>query len=358
MKRDITYKDIKKAIEEAISMGYKKFVIAPFGEYGIPTKQVLNWCYGIKEEVIIDNELSKVNDDIISFDMMDELEWEEKYAVIITTANKKIKSDFVSRISSRINAYFFDIFSVTYMCDDSLEDYILKFKTLTKTKSVLNYGLTRVGGIYDGGYVMLDDFSNVSVAYSFGISDEITWEYDMALKNINVHMYDPYINALPYNHPKFSFRREGIGAVDDVENRLYCIQTLLKNNNDLDECSLILKMDVEGAEYSFFDSVSNVVLSKFKQMTFELHNLLSDEKKNEIISILTRISETHQAIWVHANNSSKVVRTSSGEVMPDVLEITYVRKSDYEFAEGECCYPIFLDYPNISYKDEVILGTW
>ena len=37
----------------------------------------------------------------------------------------------------------------------------------------------RVGRPLDGGYIMLDDFDRVTVAYSAGISNEISWDKAM-----------------------------------------------------------------------------------------------------------------------------------------------------------------------------------
>jgi hypothetical protein len=46
--------------------------------------------------------------------------------------------------------------------------------------------LVRVGGNRDGGYVMLNEFPDDSVAYSFGIGEDISWDADIAKKNIEV----------------------------------------------------------------------------------------------------------------------------------------------------------------------------
>ena len=58
------YQKIRDGVENAIQAGKRNFIIYPFGEYGMLTKQILNGSYGIEECYIIDNKLSKFNPDI------------------------------------------------------------------------------------------------------------------------------------------------------------------------------------------------------------------------------------------------------------------------------------------------------
>jgi hypothetical protein len=63
----------------------------------------------------------------------------------------------------------------------------------------------RLGREMDGGYVMLAGHSLPSVLYSFGIGDEISFEYDLALRGCHSHLFDHTINGLPYQHPNLHF---------------------------------------------------------------------------------------------------------------------------------------------------------
>ena len=58
------HQKIRDAIESALAKGWGNFVICPFGDYGMQTKQILNVCFGIQEQYIIDNRLSKYNPEI------------------------------------------------------------------------------------------------------------------------------------------------------------------------------------------------------------------------------------------------------------------------------------------------------
>jgi len=51
------YQRIKNAIESTLNTFKRSFIIYPYGEYGMLTKQILNDSFGIKEKYIIDNKL-------------------------------------------------------------------------------------------------------------------------------------------------------------------------------------------------------------------------------------------------------------------------------------------------------------
>lgn len=55
----------------------------------------------------------------------------------------------------------------------------------------------RLGRNFDGGYVMADCFDDVEAAYSLGINDDVSWDFDIAMRGIDVYQYDHTIDALP-----------------------------------------------------------------------------------------------------------------------------------------------------------------
>ena len=68
----------------------------------------------------------------------------------------------------------------------------------------------RIGAKNDGGYVLLDDFENIKIAYSFGVSSEISFDKGLADKNIDVYMYDHTIEKLPFSNLKFHWKKIGL----------------------------------------------------------------------------------------------------------------------------------------------------
>ena len=68
-------------------------------------------------------------------------------------------------------------------------------------------------GVYgDGGYVLLDDLTDIKVAYSFGISNIVSFDKALADKGIDIYMYDHTIRGLPYNNPKFHWKKIGLAG--------------------------------------------------------------------------------------------------------------------------------------------------
>ena len=57
--------DIIKTLKKYISDGIKKFVIYPYGENGLYLNNILVSCFNLPPYLIVDNELSKYNDNII-----------------------------------------------------------------------------------------------------------------------------------------------------------------------------------------------------------------------------------------------------------------------------------------------------
>lgn len=94
------YQKICSAIERAVNLGKNKFIIYPYGEYGSITKQILNNSFGIMEDFIIDNKLSKYNQRIENLDFLNTLNILE-YTVIFTCAN----SDVYETVRNNLREY-------------------------------------------------------------------------------------------------------------------------------------------------------------------------------------------------------------------------------------------------------------
>lgn len=81
---------------------------------------------------------------------------------------------------------------------NSIYTYILRMKGLfSRLAPDCSPGFVRVGNAHDGGYVMLNDFAHRNIAYSIGINDDVSWDFDMAERGFDVYMYDHTIEKLP-----------------------------------------------------------------------------------------------------------------------------------------------------------------
>jgi hypothetical protein len=98
-----------------------------------------------------------------------------------------------------------------------------------------------IGGKKDGSYVILDDFKDIKVAYSFGIRVEIQFDKYLADRGIDVYMYDHTINSLPYNNTKFHWKKIGIAGKNKNNKSLKSLEELIIENGHLLEENMILK---------------------------------------------------------------------------------------------------------------------
>ena len=209
--------------------------------------------------------------------------------------------------------------------------YYEQLRALLTVKKVIGKNFVRVGKHNDGGYIMVDNFQNSGVAYSFGISDDVSWDTDMAARGYEIFMYDPTIDALPAANPKFHFFREGIADREIKDRSLNTLEHFIGVNGHTDCDNMILKMDVEGAEWSFLATVTSEILSRFDQMTFEFHNLIAPKDQsvmNATLACLNKINRTHSLVHLHASKCGAFMVLDDKILIPDVLELTYVKTAN------------------------------
>lgn len=234
----------------------------------------------------------------------------------------------------------------------------------------------RVGGKHDGGYVVADEVCRATDrVYSFGIGDDVSFELGLleTYQNIKkVNLFDPYIDELPASHGKFSFSKIGIGD-DYPESRYVSAWPAYQHgSNDL------LKMDVEGSEWSAFRDMFWAVLNGFSQIVVEFHvfhimpvvgfspyftsiyQKWADRVNNHCFEmyyeVLKKISGFFTCFHAHANNSLPMVELG-GFRFPPLIEMSFVRKDKIRtnVKEAEGPFPVGgLDSPNKTDRPDII----
>ena len=120
------------------------------------------------------------------------------------------------------------------------------------------------------------------------------------------------------------FEKLGIAAVESENfTTITAIVSKLPEESDL-----ILKIDVEGAEWDVLNSLSLDTLGRFRQIAAEFHNLHSIDDTDHferIISSLSKVSQTHVLTNFHINNWASY-QLVAGVPFPDVVEVTYLRR--------------------------------
>ena len=250
---------------------------------------------------------------------------------------------------------------------------IIRFKAVECLRSASYYGelhdllhisqtngreLVRIGRENDGGYIMLNDFASGGIAYSFGISSDVSWDKDMAARGYDVFMYDHTIDALPEENPRFHWSKLGIADGTTQDDRLKALDELIRINRHEAKRNMILKMDVEGAEWGFLERVSQETLRQFSQMTFEFHRMLNPDKPDLVLDIFRKLNQTHQLIHLHANNNGSYI-SFGGRNFCTVIEASYVLREGHTFNDDyDVSLPLSLDSPNAKRIEEIELGRW
>lgn len=211
-------------------------------------------------------------------------------------------------------------------------------------------GYIRVGGSGDGSYVMYNDFRQGKIAYSFGIGDNVAWDLDMAGKGFDIYMYDYSVTAPPVENGHFHFFQERLG------NKGKSLEEIIDENGHTKKKDLILKMDIEAAEWGLLKKTNIETLHKFQQIVAEIHfpfNLFCVYAE----PLLKKINQTHQIVHIHANNVNDY-DVLAGIKFPMYLEVTWLRRDDYHFQKNVREFPTKLDHANIEEKDDIYLGRW
>ena len=78
---------------------------------------------------------------------------------------------------------------------------------------------------------------------------------------------------------------------------------------------------------------------------------------DSIIRSLNSINRTHQLIHIHANNNCSILKLDEF-FMPELLEVTYVKKGSHSFVESDRFFPTDLDQKNNVFGQDVPMGFW
>jgi hypothetical protein len=226
--------------------------------------------------------------------------------------------------------------------------------------AVEGFNKIRVGRAHDGGYIMLDDFAGIEHAYSLGINGDVSWDLDIAARDINIYQYDHTIEALPETHPRFFWKRIGVEGKTSDDEQFSTLAKLIEQNGHDGDTNLILKCDIEGAEWDMLANISTKVLSQFRQITMEFHAFeeLHQDKFFELVRrSIANLTVSHRVIHVHGNNIAPLA-VVGGIALPRALELTLVRKSDRTLYLSNELFPTHLDMPNGPSKADFILGSF
>jgi hypothetical protein len=193
-----------------------------------------------------------------------------------------------------------------------------------------NCQLERFGESNDGGYLMCGNLlGGIQSGYSYGISGYDGWGCDVSTKfKVVVHQYDCFdITEPECPRGATQFHAECVGnRSETAEGRIFdTVENQLARNGDSSK-RIVLKMDVEGAEWDSLLSVPDEALQRIDEMVVEFHGAGDErngtqEQKRQVVERLKRFFEIGH---IHFNNATC---TSGVEPFPAwAYEVLFVNK--------------------------------
>jgi hypothetical protein len=185
-------------------------------------------------------------------------------------------------------------------------DYTIRWRLFSELQPVQlkNCALKRYGLGIDEGYLLCDNLlKNTRVVYSYGIDgrDGLGCEISTKLR-VPVHQYDCFNLTRPVCETGSAiFHEECVaGATErDASGRLFdTIENQIIKNNDAGK-TLLLKMDIEGAEWESLAATSDETLQNVDQIAMEFHK---QQDKLKYIDLIQKLKTNFYIAHIHFNN--------------------------------------------------------
>jgi hypothetical protein len=208
----------------------------------------------------------------------------------------------------------------------------------------------------DGAYILLDMLRPPQRVLSFGVGRNVSFDLDMAARGHEVFLYDHTVPGPPVRHDRFHFRRIGIGGVAEPDRPLLPLADHVAAIDGAGD-DMILKMDVEGAEWPALIAAPSALLARFEQIVLEIHGLAFLDRRpwrERITTGLARLRQTHTLFHVHANNHAPPV-VVAGLPVSNLLELSWVRSDRVRALPSRTLYPTALDEPNLRHAADTPL---
>jgi hypothetical protein len=165
-----------------------------------------------------------------------------------------------------------------------------------------NCVMKRFGSAHDGGYVMCENLlQDVRTAYSYGIGGNDEWGCDVSTRlAVPVHQYDcfePPQESCPTG--RFVAHDECVGpAPERRDGRAFDTMAHHVSRNRDEGKRLLVKIDIEGAEWQSLLATPDEVLAAIDQLPMELHGT-GDPLFLEVVEKLKR---NFYPVHLHFNN--------------------------------------------------------
>ena len=200
----------------------------------------------------------------------------------------------------------------------------------------------RLGNKRDGGYIIAELNVKYDIILGGGVGNDIGFEklftekYDVSAVVFDATEHSGY--KLTENEPNILYKNLNISQNNTSTTTNWTNYFAIYNN-------IFIKMDIEGAEWQYFNALPMQYLLKIAQLTMEFHF----PRTPYHFKVLEKIAQTHYLIHFHANNNNQIKFNVEGTNLPAVFECTYVRKDLVsKLSLNKEKLPTKLDTPNVN----------
>jgi hypothetical protein len=178
--------------------------------------------------------------------------------------------------------------------------------------AITNCELERFGERNDGGYLMCGNLlTGVQAAYSYGISGYDGWGCEISKHaDVRVHQYDCFNTSRPWCVGGDTvFHEECVaGTPSTIDGRPFdTVQSQFSRNGDAAK-RIVLKIDVEGAEWDTILAMPDAALQQIDQMAVEFHwdedDALGWAHDERYLRAVDRLRQFFEVGHIHYNNAS------------------------------------------------------
>jgi hypothetical protein len=231
---------------------------------------------------------------------------------------------------------------------EALSSFIADLRPSPITRPMRRFGPSK-----DGGYLLPDDLEGIASCVSPGVSTECGFDKSIADLGIEVHLADASVSGPSISHEKFRFTKRYFDTFNSSET--VTIDDFCRDISPSQD--LLLQMDIEGAEYRVLNSASPQLLSRFRVMVIEFHDmgqLFTRFGFREISAVFRKLLDTHAVVHIHPNNYFQPV-TRGPIAIPPLMEFTFYRRDRVHLDPRTLAFPHSLDAKNVDEKPDVLL---
>lgn len=162
--------------------------------------------------------------------------------------------------------------------------------------------MERIGAARESGYLMCGNLLNGATAgYSYGIGAADPWSCDISRRlDVPVHQYDcfdPGRPSCPGGRTVFHDECVAPARAEDDGRLFDTIAAQMARNGDAAR-RVVMKMDIEGAEWGSLLHAPDAVLERIDQLAIELHGV----GRPEHVAAVRRLKRFFHVANVHFNN--------------------------------------------------------